>query len=146
MIDIFASLVGELDGLAGNVKDRLLKELKSVAAAALVDEAAKVSARALLKGVDAVVAVAVKNLSSEQAEVLAESFVTDAIGEQYDQLQDALKAYVPLQIAVEWAKKQHGSNSGPANAARVARQAGIEELREEVRDILRVATGKSPAD
>lgn len=143
--DIFDDLLDELGDL-GDGRAKLLKELRAIATGTLVDEAAKVASRVVLKGIDGVIEAAVRNLPPARARTLADSFLTEVIGQQYDQLREALEAYVPLQLAVEVAKRQAGPTSAQANAARARRQRGIDELREEVRDLLRTAVGKQPTD
>ena len=139
-------LLDGIPGLSGSVRSILLKELEQLAATALVNNAAKVAAQVILKGIDGTVATAVKHLPADQAARLAHEFATEVVGQQYDQLMDAFKAYVPLQLAVEVAKKAHGGASPEANAARAARAAGIAELRQEMQDLLLAVTGKTPTD
>ena len=144
-IDTIGDLIKSL-GLADEIQKKLVIDLKHIGAQALVSESAKLASRALLKGIDGVVAAAVKHLSEGQVRSFADDFVSEVVGLQYDQLLDAFRAYVPLAVAVEQAKQNFGSSSGEANAARAKRQAGIDELREEVRDLLRVVAGEEPVD
>ncbi len=142
---IFEDLLAEFQ-LPADVKDRLLRELRKLGYQALADQAARLTAQALLKGIDGVVAAAVKVLPAAEAHDLADWFWQDALEAQLKQLSDALEAYVPLQVAVELAKEQRGPTSVEAAVARVARVEGIANVRAEVRDLLRAATGGDPAD
>ena len=144
-ISVIGDLVKNL-GLADVIKKQLVDELKHIGTQALVTEAAKLASRSILKGLDSVVAASVKHLSPGQAKVFTDDFVTEVVGLQYDQLLDAFRAYVPLAVAVELAKREFGSNSAQVNAARAARQVGISEMREEIRDVLLVSTGGTPVD
>lgn len=144
-VDMIGDLVKNL-GLTDQIEKMLVNELKKIGAQALVGEASKLASRALLKGIDGVAAAAVKHMSDAQAQAFANEFVSEVVGLQYDQLLDAFKAYVPLAVAVEMAKEKHGSNSAQANAARALRQTGINEMRQEVKDVLLASMGSAPAD
>ena len=139
-------LLEDVPGLSAAVRDTLLKELEHLAATALVNEAAQVAAHVILKGIDGVVAAAVKHLPSDKAAYLTSEFASEVVGQQYDQLIEALQEYVPLQLAVEVAKKNFGASSAQVTSARAARAHGIAELRQEVRDVLLAVTGKVPGD
>lgn len=109
----------------------VLKELEQIAADWAEPLITKEVARLLLKGVDAVVVAGVKTLADTDALSLTEKYVEHVDG-QLAALAEALGHYIPLQIAVELAKKAHGDNSPEANAARQARRAGIDTVRTDV--------------
>jgi hypothetical protein len=131
--------------LSGDVLKSLLHDLEKVGHDALVQEAGRVTARALLKGIDAFVAVAVAHLPVEDAEELTGAYA-DVLTAQLKDLSEATFDYIPLQVAVEAAKRAHGAKSAEAAAARQAREAGITEMRAEVRDVLLAASGGEPGD
>lgn len=134
-----------LPGLTEDAGDRLLQQLEGVGKQILVGELSKQTARALLKSIDTVAAIAVANLVKGDAERLVGAYAQTVLV-QIQQLAEATAAYVPLQIGVEVAKQRFGTTSGEATAARKRREAGINELRAEVRDVLRAATGGTVSD
>lgn len=134
-----------LPDLNKDVFSRLSQGLEKVGREIFMGEAAKITSRALLKSLDAFIAVAVANLSNEDAEELSGTYA-DALNKQLEDLGEALFAYIPLQIAVEEAKQKHGSKSSQANAARILREAGIREFRAEVKDVFLAAVGSEPGD
>jgi hypothetical protein len=143
---MWQNLIGKvLPGLQDAIAKKLLGDLTKAGKKIAVDEVAKQVSRITLKGIDSFLAVAVKNLPSDQASTLADAYTT-ALADQIDQFGEAIDAYLPLQLAVEVAKKQHGDKSPEANAARAARVAGIAEMRQEVRDVFRTVTGGTVAD
>ena len=143
---MFEDIIREvLPNVTGTLKDNLLQQLEAVGKKVLVDEAQKQVARALLKSIDTVVTIAVANLPRGDAVKLGEAYA-EALLMQVEQLADAIDDYVPLQVDVEVTKQQHGTTSPQAQAARKRREVGITELRAEVRDVLRAATGDEPED
>lgn len=134
-----------LPDLGPDTAGNLLRQLEDVGEEIAVDAGAKLAARGLVKGIDLFARVAVKNLSRDEADDLTTSYV-DAIVVQLDQLIEAIQSYAPLAFAVEAAKKEHGDKSAEANAARRAREVAMNELRQEVRDVLKAATGGEVAD
>jgi hypothetical protein len=144
---MFESLVaGLLGDLKGDVAKKLLGELENVGKDYAANTVSKQAGRVLVKGIDEVVERAVKVLDkAEQTEEFVESYVDQMDGE-WVELLDAIKAYIPLQVAVEVAKKKHGKNSAEANAARAKRKAGIEEVHEEVRDVFAGVLGGTITD
>lgn len=109
----------------------LLQELEQIAAGWTEPLITKEVARLLLKGIDAVVVAGVKKLDNAHALALTETYVVK-VDDQLAALAAALGHYIPLQIAVEVAKKEHGNNSLEANAARQARKDGINAVRTDV--------------
>jgi hypothetical protein len=134
-----------LPHLGGDLKDRLLHQLEAAVKQLAVDQLAKSTAHVLLKSIDSVIAVAVANLSRGDAQKLASAYALEVL-RQLDQLSDAVHAYIPMQVTVEVAKQEHGATSPQAAAARKAREAGIAELKQEVKDLLKSATGGDVKD
>lgn len=144
---MFEALVaGLLGDLKGDLAKHLLKELEGVGKDYAGNAVAKQAGRVLVKGIDEVVERAVKVLhEGEKAEEFVTSYA-EAMDGEWVELLEAIKDYIPLQVAVEVAKKKHGKNSDEANAARAARKAGIEEVHEEVRDVFASALGGNVTD
>ena len=134
-----------LPGLQDTVSKKLLGDLKKSGKKLAVDAVAKQVSRIIVKSLDSFIEVTVKNLPGDQATALTDAYDV-ALSIQFDQLGDAIDAYIPLQMAVEVAKKQFGDKSPEANAARELRAAGIAEMRQEVRDIFRAVTGGTVVD
>jgi hypothetical protein len=143
---MFEDLIGKvLGGLPFQLKDKLLGELENAVESIVTDTVSKSCSRTILKGIDGVVAASVKSLTNTDAQALIDAYMIE-IREQVLQFANAITVYVPLQVAVETAKKEHGTNSVQAKEARTAREAGIKEFREEFQDILRVVVGDDPKD
>ena len=123
-----------LAGVKDDVKKALLNELKDVAHDFVVSHVMDKTAKIVLKGIDQVVEKSVKLLTSDQVNKVAGAY-TDEIDRQFVQLNQALATYIPLQVDVELAKKEHGKNSAEANAERVKRAAGIAEVKSEFGDL-----------
>lgn len=140
-----AIIKAALPGVSDSVKKLLLGELKHVASDFVTKNIMSQVARAILKGIDEVVEHAVKVLPSEQVAKLAGAY-TDEIDRQFVQLNQAIGAYIPLQVAVEIAKKQHGKTSAEANAARIARASGIDEVKDEFGDLFGSVLGQHVSD
>lgn len=134
-----------LPDLPADLGKKLLRDLEDAAETIAVAEGAKLMARALVKGIDAFAAVAVRNLAPDQSEALVDAYVL-RLQEQFDQLVDATALYAPLALDVESKKERFGTKSAEANAARKAREAGILGVRQEVKDLLLAAIGDEPAD
>lgn len=134
-----------LPHLAGDVKTRLIKELQALGKGMVTTQVAEQFARLITKSLDAVIATAVKHLDVADTDHLAAAYVTQ-IDEQIMDFTTALHDYIPKQIAVERAKKDHGADSVEANAARVDRAKFLQEVKSEVGDLLRAATGSNPKD
>lgn len=143
---MFEALV---EGFFGDLKNdaakKLLHELEGVGKDLATQKVADVAGRVIVKGIDQVVAAAVKLADHLDVHDFAEHYL-DTVDEELAELTIALKAYVPLQVAVETAKHQYGNNSAEANAARAARKAGIEEVKEEVGDIFASVIGGHVTD
>lgn len=143
---MFEDLIKQvLPAITDQLRHQLLKQLEGVGKQIVVNQLAKSTAHALLKSIDTVIAIAVANLPSADANRLSAAYA-DEVLRQVQQLGDAVGVYVPLQVSVEVAKQRHGPSSPQASAARKKRGAGIAEMRQEVRDLLRAATGQDPAD
>lgn len=144
---MFEALVaGLLGDLKGDIAKKLLGELENVGKDYAAKTVSKQAGRVLVKGIDEVVERAVKVLEKgEQTQEFVESYVDQMDGE-WVELLDAIKEYIPLQVAVEVAKKKYGKNSAQANAAREKRKAGIDEVHEEVRDVFAGVLGGTVAD
>lgn len=134
-----------LPNLVGDLKEKILGQLEGIAKKYVFDQMSKQMARAIVKGIDAVAKVAVKNLPRTDSEALAAAYAA-LLKEQLTQLSDAATIYVPLAVDVEIAKKEFGSNSAEAKAARLRREVGMGEIREEVQDVFRAATGGDVKD
>lgn len=146
MANLFEDLIKKtIPGLSTTILKSLLHELEGTAKGIAVDEAAKLTSRTLLKGVDTFVATAVKHLAAGDATKLSGAYL-QVLTEQLNQLNTALMVYVPLQVGVEAAKRAHGDSSAEATAARLKRAPGIVALRQEVKDVLTVAAGGTPSD
>lgn len=142
----FDGLVKDFLGdLEKEVQKKLIAELENIGKEFAIEHVTKTLSRTILKGIDGIVAVTVKLSDRAHAGELAHGYL-DVVDEQFLQLQEALKTYVPLQIAVEVAKKEFGKNSAEANAARKEREQGIEEVREEVSDIIAALLGEHVTD
>ena|SRR6185436_15259117 len=143
---MFELLVKETLGhLTQTLQNEIVRDLKSKAKELLVNEISKAAGRVILKGIDGVVAVAVDSLSKRDAQKLLDGY-TEHLGNELQELFDALDTYIPLQLNVELAKAAFGDKSPEANAARKLRQAGIDEFKEEFRDFFNVIVGDEPAD
>lgn len=144
---MFEALVaGLLGDLKGDIAKKLLGELENVGKDYAAKTVSKQAGRVLVKGIDEVVERAVKVLDKVgQTEEFVESYVDQMDGE-WIELLEAIKTYIPLQVAVEVAKKKHGPKSAEANAAREKRKAGIEEVHEEVRDVFAGVLGGTVTD
>jgi hypothetical protein len=134
-----------LAGVKDDVKKKLADELRNVAEDFVTKNVTAQVARVLLKGIDEVVEKSVKLLSSDQVEKLAGAYA-DEIDRQFVDLNQAIAAYVPLQVAVEMAKKEHGNKSAEANAARALRAAGIDEVKSEFGDMFGAILGNHVKD
>ena len=131
-MSLFDDLVHEFTGnLDEEVLKKLIHELEHVAADIAVNKVGDVVGRVLIKGVDGVVAATVKVLDSNLVEEFTHHYV-DSMDTLFLKLQDDLRHYIPLQVAVEEAKHKFGSNSAEANVAREARKAGIEAVKNDV--------------
>lgn len=95
----------------------------------------------LLKGIDDVVVAAVKNLPTDKAQALTTEYA-GAIEAKIGLLIQAITAYIPHQIAVEVAKKEHGTDSAEANAARADRATYINEVHADIAEIFTEITGE----
>jgi hypothetical protein len=143
---MFELLVKETLGhLTLSLQRDVVRDLKANAKEVLTKQVAEAAARAILKGVDGVVAVAVNNLSRRDAQKLLDGY-TEHLGQELSELFDALDVYIPLQLNVELAKAAHGNDSAEVNKARSERKAGIDEFKEEFRDLFRVIVGDEPKD
>jgi len=129
-----------LPGVEEQVKKQLGADLKKVAAEFISENVVKTVSHTILKGIDTIVATSVHTLTSDQVKKVAGAY-TDQIDQQFVQLNQAIAAYIPLQVAVEVAKKEHGNNSAEANAARAIRANGINEVKSEFGDIFGVILG-----
>jgi hypothetical protein len=129
-----------LPGVEEKVKKELVARLKAVAAEFISQNVVTTVSHTILKGIDTVIATSVHALTSDQIEKLAGAY-TDKIDQQFVQLNQAIGVYIPLQVAVEVAKKEHGDKSGEANAARALRAKGIDEVKSEFGDLFGVILG-----
>lgn len=129
-----AIIKAALAGVSDDIKGKLADELKDVAQDFISKNVISQVSRVILKGIDEIVEKAVKHLPKEQVIKVAGSY-THEIDQQFVQLNEAIVTYIPLQVAVEVAKRQHGKNSAEANAARAERAKGIEEVKEEFGDL-----------
>jgi hypothetical protein len=134
-----------LVGVPDAVKKLLEQELKHQAEEFLAKTVIKTVAHNMLKGIDDVIAASVHVLSSDQVARLAGAYRNE-IDRQFVQLNQAVATYIPLQVAVEMAKKQHGNNSPEANAARAKRAAGIDEVKTEFGDLFAAIVGEHVTD
>jgi hypothetical protein len=138
---MFDALVKEFfDGATNDLSKKLLHELEGVGKDLAKNKVSEVAGRVIVKGIDDVVAAAVKVLDNTQTDAFTHQFL-DGVDMELAELVDAIRQYVPLQVAVEVAKHKFGTNSKEANAARAARVAGIAEVKEEVGDIFASVVG-----
>lgn len=128
-----------------DIRDAFKNQLLKIGHNALFPNAADTIARALIKGIDEVVAACVKTLGKGDSQAIIAAYQNSLQGE-LQELIDATIAYAPKALAVELAKATYGNNSKEANAARAERAVFMADLRSEVSDLLESVTGGTPAD
>lgn len=131
-MSLFDGLIKDvLPSLEKDAAGSLLKNLESVGEGIALHRVSAEVAHIVLKSIDGVVAAAVKTLSAEEATKIGDAYLAE-IDTQVINLGEALAHYIPLQAEVEFAKRIHGNNSAEANAARAARQVGIDLIRKDI--------------
>ena len=143
---MFEDLIRKLlPNLNSDIKRKLLNDLKDLGRDVVTTKIAEQISRLMVKSLDKVISTAVKHLDVTESEELANAYIMQ-IDEQLMDLAQALQDYAPHQIAVERAKKRFGNNSPEANDARNTRSKYLQEVRSEVGDLIRAATGEEPKD
>lgn len=109
----------------------LIHQLESFAKPYLVKETALTVGAVLLEGIDAVIAAAVNSLDKESAGTFAHAYVEE-IDHEIAGLTEAFHTYIPLQFAVEEARKEFGSGSQQEKDALTARDADIASIKDDM--------------
>lgn len=121
----------------------LLHQLESFVKPYVANEVSHAVGTVLVDGVNAVVAAAVNTLDKENGGVFAHAYV-EQVDHDIAQLVAAFATYIPLQFAVEEARKEHGVDSPEAHEAATKRDEEMKTVQSDAKDLILEVFGLHP--